>query len=131
MVQQRNAPEEAIDERNRKRPVKKVNEQQSDESTHELQHKIRKLELDDSDGSMENQDSGSEFISPRQNQQGHKFQTNLFGSDFTTSLGGKNQHRVTKKARRNGKKSQKIHHTQSLTQSRIKSLIQRRTKKHT
>lgn len=132
MVQQRNAAVEVIDERNRKRrPVKKVNEQQSGESIHKLQHKIRKLELDDSVGSMENQDSGSESISPIQNQQGHKFQTNLFGSDSTTStLGGKNQHRVTKKARRNEKKSQKIHHTQSLTQSRIKSLIQRRTKKH-
>ena len=111
MVQQRNAPVEVINERNRKRPVKKVNEQQSGESTHELQHKIRKLELDDSIGSKE--------------------QTNLFGNDSATSLGGKNQHRVTKKARRNGKKSQKIYHTQSLTQSRIKSLIQRRTKKHT
>lgn len=123
MVQQRNAALDVIDDRNRKRrPVKKVNEQQSGESTHELQHKFRKLELNDSVGSMENQDRGSDSISPSQNQQ-----TNLFGSDFSTPRGGKKQRRVTKKARRNGKKSQKIHRTQSLTQS----LIQRRTKKHT
>ena len=119
MVQQRNAALDVIDDRNRKRrPVKKVNEQQSSESTHELQHKFRKLELNDSVGSMENQDRGSDSISPSQNQQ-----TNLFGSDFSTPRGGKKQRRVTKKARRNGKKSQKIYHTQSL--------IQRRTKKHT
>jgi len=132
IVQPRNAALDVIDDRNRKRRFeRKENEQmrmpmpmligmdeQSIESTSEVQDKIQKLNFSDSDGSMEIQEEG------------HPLQANLFGRNFSTPRGGKKQRRVTKKARRDGKKSQKIHRTQSLTQSRIKSLIKRRTKKH-
>jgi len=135
IVQQRNAALDVIDDRNRKRRFEgKESEQmrmpmpmligmdeqssESSESTSEGQDKFQKLNFSDSDGSMEIQEEG------------HPLQANLFGSDFSTPRGGKKQRRVTKKARRNGKKSQKTHRPQSLTQSRIKSLIKRRTIKH-